>query len=208
MNAALPRLLCARREFAELTANADALPWLALSSVELALAATGAAPHQRTWVRTAHDGREWRVLFHCEDRDAWATLTERDAPLYTEETVEIFFDPLGDLESYYEIEVNPLGAELDLVLRRSRSGYKGDRDWNCPGLRTRVRTSAGSWTAEFAIPFTSVSDIPPREWRVNFCRIDRPSRDNSLPRELSAWSPPMRDNFHTPERFGVVEFER
>ena len=148
------------------------------------------------------------MLFCCEDSDPWATLTQRNAPLYTEETVEVFFDPVGDLESYYEVEINPLGTELDIVFRRSRSGYKGDWAWDCAGLRSAVRIVAGGWNAELAIPFDSVSAPPSAgaEWRVNFCRIDRPSRDGSLPRELSAWSPPMRENFHTPERFGVVDF--
>ena len=203
---ALPRHPCPRMPLGALCAEVSADPWSGLLPLELAVAATGAAPAQRTLVRMAHDGTEWRVLFHCEDRDPWATLTERDAPLYTEETVEIFFDPVGDLESYFEIETNPLGTLLDLVFRRSRSGYKGDRAWDCAGLRVLAKTGAGFWAAEFAIPFASVTDRPPREWRVNFCRIDRPSRDGSLPRELTAWSPPLRDSFHTPERFGVVVF--
>lgn len=208
MSMALPKLECARREFGELTADVLAAPWRDLSTVELVVAGTGAVPVQRTSVRTVHDDREWRVLFHCEDRDAWATITQRDGDLYNEETVEVFFDPVGDLEGYFEIEVNPLGVELDLVFRRSRSGYKGDRAWDCEGLRTKVRKGDGFWTTEFAIPFASVSGAPTGAWRVNFCRIDHPSRDGSIPRELSAWSAPMRDNFHTPERFGMVEFRR
>ena len=147
------------------------------------------------------------MLFECEDADPWATLSERDALLYEEETVEVFLDPAGDLECYFEIEVNPLGAVLDLVFRRTRSGYKGDRAWDCEGLRTAVRKTAGMWCVEMAIPFRALGCGHPRaDWRVNFCRIDRPSRDGSLPRELTAWSPPMRANFHTPERFGVLEF--
>jgi hypothetical protein len=202
----LPLLVCPRVSFGELCADASAAPWRELEVVELLEAVGGTAPNQRTFVRAAHDGADWRVLFHSEDTDAWATLTERDAPLYNEETVEIFFDPVGDLESYYEIEVNPLGAILDIVLRRSRSGYKADWAWDCEGLRTLVRKDSGSWTVEIAIPFASVAGSPANRWRVNFCRIDRPSRDGSLPRELSAWSPPRRENFHTQERFGVVEF--
>lgn len=200
-------LLCPRVVFGPLAADPGLAPWASLAAVELLEAVKAAPPAQRTFVRTAHDGADWRVLFHCEDRDAWATLTERDAPLYTEETVEIFFDPVGDLESYYEIEVNPLGAMLDIVFRRSRSGYKGDWAWDCEGLRATVHKTDTAWTAEIAIPFASVSGGIPARARANFCRIDRPSRDGSLPRELSAWRPPLRENFHTPERFGVVEFE-
>ena len=192
-----------------MTADVNARPWCDLAPAFLREAATGAPPRQGTEVRTAWNLSQWRVLFHCADADAWATLTERDAPLYEEETVEVFFDPVGDLESYFEIEVNPLGTVLDVVFRRNRSGYKGDRDWNCEGLERRVSCDDGNWTVEIAVPFAAVTNVSPKsgtEWRVNFCRIDRPSRDASVPRELSAWSPPGRANFHTQERFGVIVF--
>jgi hypothetical protein len=205
----IPRARCLRRDLGELSADAGKSPWRELEPLFLSDAITGAPPRQGTEVRVAWDSREWRILFCAVDSDAWATLTERDASLYEEETVEVFFDPLGDLESYFEIEVNPLGAVLDIVFRKSRSGYKGDRAWDCNGLRTRVRKDATSWTSELAIPFASVTDKVPELgaiWRVNFCRIDRPSRDGTFPRELTAWSPPGRASFHTQERFGVVEF--
>lgn len=205
----IPVLLCSRRELRELTADVTAEPWSGIMPILFAEAVTGAAPQQGTEVRCAWDANEWRILFHATDSNAWATLTERDASLYEEETVEVFFDPAGDLESYFEIEVNPLGAVLDIVFRKSRSGYKGDRAWDCEGLRTLVRKEAGAWTVELAIPFASVTNAPPpagARWRVNFCRIDRPSRGGGIPRELTAWSPPLRANFHTPERFGIVEF--
>ena len=205
----IPTILCPRRALRELTADLAAEPWRGIAPVPFFEAVTGAAPQQGTEVRCAWDANEWRILFHASDSDAWATMTKRDAPLYEEETVEVFFDPAGDLESYFEIEVNPLGAVLDIAFRKSRSGYKGDRAWDCEGLRTLVRKNSKAWTVEIAIPFASVTNTPPQpgaRWRVNFCRIDRPSRDGSIPREITAWSPPMRGNFHTPERFGVVEF--
>lgn len=202
---------CLHVESSPILAADPTLPhWLTATPLELREAVSGASPKQRTSARMLWTPAEWRVLFECEDRDPWATLTQRDAPLYTEETVEVFFDPVGDLESYYEIEVNPLGTELDIVFRRSRSGYKGDWAWDCEGLRSLVRLAPGGWCAELAIPFASVAETPSAgtKWRANFCRIDRPSRDGSLPRELTAWSPPMRENFHTPEKFGIVEFEK
>ncbi len=168
---------------------------------------TGDAPEQGTSVRVARDDEEFRVLFQAEDQEPWATLTARDAPLFTEEVVEVFLDPVGDLESYFEIEVNPLNAVLDLVLRRSRSGYTKAVAWRCEGLQTRVEKQGASWTAELAIPYRSLISGPAPSagaaWRANFCRIDRP---RSRLRELSAWSPPFRSTFHTPERFGVIEF--
>lgn len=167
---------------------------------------TGAAPGQRTDVAAAWNDGELRVIFDAVDTEPWATLTERDAPLYTEEVLEVFLDPIGDLESYFEIEVNPLNTVLDLVLRRSRSGYVKDFGWRCDRLRTLARRTEHGWAAEFAIPFASLVAEPPRvgsRWRVNFFRIDRPKGKE---RELSAWSPTKLGTFHVPQRFGVLEF--
>jgi hypothetical protein len=62
------------------------------------------------------------------------------------------------------------------------------------------------WCAELALPLRSLAAELPvvgTRWRVNFCRIDRPP---GVERELTAWSPTGRANFHTPERFGWLEF--
>jgi len=154
----------------------------------------------------AWSAASWRVRFSCVDSHVWATMTERDAPLYQEEVVEVFFDPFGDLTSYFEIEVNPLNAVCDLVLRRNRSGLKKDFDWNCEGFSSVAWKTENGWGAEFDIPFASVAAEPPKPgaiWRANFLRIDRPP---GVERELSAWSATGRAQFHIPERFGFVEF--
>ena len=191
-----------------LTADVESEFWRTLPAADFRDTVSDAPPQQETQVRAAWSAEELRVLFHAADTHAWATLTERDAPLYEEEVVELFLDPTGDLESYFEIEVNPLNAVLDLVLRRNRSGYVKDFAWRCESLRTAVVKSATAWSVELSIPFRSLLGTPPNpgdRWRVNFCRIDRPP---GVPRELSAWSPTGRANFHTPERFGVLEFAR
>jgi hypothetical protein len=198
--------ICARRAFGEVRAEIAAAPWPALPALELRETKTGAPPQQATTVQLGWTAEELRVLFHCADTHPWATLTARAAPLYEEEVVEVFLDPVGDLASYFEIEVNPLNAVLDLVLRRNRSGYARDFAWRCEDLRTAARVEASSWTAELAIPFRSLIAEPPTpgaRWRANFFRIDRPPE---TPRELSAWSPTRLGTFHVPERFGVVEF--
>jgi hypothetical protein len=202
----LPLLICPRAEFGALTADPASAAWSAVPAVHLTEAVSGAEPQQKTSVRAAWSEEELRVLFQVEDTHVWATLTERNGPLWEEEVVEVFLDLFGDLESYFEFEVNPLNTVLDLVLRKNRSGYMKDFSWECEGWRTAVvRTDAG-WNAELAIPFHALTSEFPEvgdRWRVNFCRIDRPV---AMPRELTAWSPPLRATFHTPERFGVLEF--
>jgi hypothetical protein len=198
--------VCLRRSFGVVTAEASAEPWSGLTALPLQETVTGAAPSQATTVKLGWTSDALRLLFHCTDDHPWATMTERDAPLYEEEVVEAFLDPVGDLESYFEIEVNPLNTVLDLVLRRSRSGYRKDFAWRCDDLQTAVQVSAASWTAELAIPYRSLTAEPPTpgaRWRANFFRIDRPV---GTPRELSAWSPTRLGTFHIPERFGTIEF--
>jgi hypothetical protein len=164
------------------------------------------SPEQGTEVRTGYDGCSFRALFVCQDLEPWATHTERGAPLYTEEVVEVFLDVDGDGMAYYELELNPNNAVLDVFVRRIRNGFRKDFRWRCEGLKTAVRLIRGGWVGEFAIPFASVCERPPQSgsvWRVNFTRIDRP---RGRPRELSAWSPTGLDQFHVPERFGTVLF--
>ena len=169
---------------------------------------TGQAPLQATRVRSAWDDTGWRVLFENDDAHPWATLIERDGPLWTEEVVEVFIDPFGDLESYFEVEINPLGTVVDLVLRRTLSGWRKDFAWHVDGLESAVQRTASGWTAALRIPFESIAaPLPPTgaPWRVNFLRIDR-SGGSGTEAELSAWSPTGIRNFHRPERFGTLEF--
>ncbi len=168
---------------------------------------TGGEPLQRTEVRVGWDVHALWVLFVAEDSRPWATLMGRDQPLYTEEVFEVFLDPFGDGAAYFELEVNPNNAVLDVAMRRIRSGYRKDFSWRCEGLQTAAALIPGGWAAELRIPFESVVCERPRagdEWRVNFTRIDRPENG---PRELSAWSPTGMAQFHLPERFGRLRFE-
>lgn len=200
-----PTLHCPAGDFGAVVADVNAPAWQRVTPVALRETATGAAPKQATDLRVAVSGADLRVLFDCQDDDVWATKTVHDEPLYNEEVVEVFLDPVGDLECYFEIELNPLNTVLDLVLRKSPSGLKKETAWHCEGLRTAVQRTARGWTAELAIPFESLmpgsAQMP--SWRANFTRIDRP---RGVPRELSAWSPTGLALFHVPERFGFLRF--
>ena len=117
-------LLCPAGDFGPVTADANAPAWQKIVPVSLRETVTGGAPNQATELRVAVSGAHLRVLFDCADQDVWATKTMRDDRLYEEEVVEVFLDPVGDLECYFEIELNPLNTVLDLVLRKSPSGLK------------------------------------------------------------------------------------
>lgn len=202
----VPRIVCSRRVLGELSADSSAAFWRRVEPAYLLDVACSTPPLQGTEVRSAWDEKELRVLFVAHDVDPWATLTERNAPLYTEEVVEILIDPVGDLRAYFEIEVNPLNTVMDLMIRPTSRGLFKDFGWECERLRTAVRITSHFWCAELSIPLAAVAASIPTtadRWRANFCRIDRPKEQE---RELSAWSPTGSRLFHVPERFGVIEF--
>lgn len=205
-----PSLRCRPGPPGPVEANAAHPAWQAVEAVTLLENIGGGQPALATRVRTLRDGGNWRVLFEVDDPAPWATLTTRDAELWTEEVVEVFFDPVGDGLGYFEVEINPLGTVCDLVLRRTASGWRKDFGWSVDGLISHARRTAHGWAAELSIPFAALgAESGPangERWRVNFLRIDRPDGPGSERRELSAWSPTSMANFHRYERFGTVEF--
>ena len=187
-------------------------------------------PHTRpTEVRMLWDDDNLYIFFLATDPDVWSVLTERDANLWEDEVVEIFFDPMGEGLDYAEFEVNPLNTVLDLLVTRSPS-RKSFFEWS-PQLHTATQVGGTVndhedtdqyWSMEMAMPWealiTDISDVigdrslPPLDgdvWRFNFYRYERirESGRETGNIEYSAWSPTGEINFHMPERFGVVTFE-
>ncbi|MEW6756340.1 MAG: carbohydrate-binding family 9-like protein [Candidatus Latescibacterota bacterium] len=188
-------------------------------------------PHSRpTEARMLWDADNLYVYFRCTDPDVWSVLTERDANLWEDEVVEIFFDPVGEQLNYAEYEVNPLNTVLDLLVTRvpSRQSFF---EWS-PPVSTAIQVGGTLndhtdtdeyWSMEMALPWQSlVTDmtglvgergLPPRDgdiWHFNFYRYERlrnaSGRETTI--EYSAWSPTGEINFHRPDRFGVVQFRQ
>jgi hypothetical protein len=181
--------------------------WRSVPALNLRRAQDGSEPLQATAVRIAYDADALLLRFDCNDRDIWATHSHRDAPLWEEEVVELFVAPgEGDPSDYVEIEVNPLGAIFDARVSNPhgrRDSMRVDATWNAVGLVATVsRPSPGTWTVHLEIPWSDLcAGTPPRVWRANFFRIERP-RDGE--HEFSCWSPTLVDppDFHKPRSFG------
>lgn len=197
------------------------LPWgRGAALAPFVLADGSATAEQATAVRVAWDARGLYVRFDCADRDAWGTWRRRNDPIYLEEAVEVFLAPgLDDPRRYWELEVSPLGvlfaARIENPTGR-RADLVADTTWGCAGLEWQAGPAGASqdWWAALAIPWPALGcaadptggSAPPRLWRANFYRIERP-RDGAP--ELSCWSPTLTEppDFHRPERFGVLELD-
>ena len=92
----IPSAFCNRAACAPLSADENASEWVAQRPHPLLLTESAGRPRQQTQVRFRWDAASLHVLFVAEDSHVWATLRERDAPLYKEEVFEVLLDPEGD----------------------------------------------------------------------------------------------------------------
>ena len=176
------------------------------------------------------DNENLYIGFIAEDPDVWGTRTIRDSQLWKEEPVEIFCDPNGDEKNYFEIEINPLGTELDILMSKSYSaGGSADFSWDIVGLSSAISVAGTlndpsdtdtAWYCEMAIPFSALDtkitgsmSNPPTAgdmWRLNLARYNRmrDSNGNELANgtEISSWNNMGAPSFHVPERFGKIIF--
>jgi hypothetical protein len=181
----------------------------------LRTSASGTRPRQSTTVALRWTGERLEVRFAAVDDDPWSTFTERDAPLWQEEVVEVFLAPgAADPRRYVELEVSPRGVLFDAVVDNPdgvRATMRVDTGWDCPGLVWRATPSSRGYQVDLEIPLAAVAEAcqaPSGDvWRANFYRIDRPRYGREA--EFSAWSPTLADppDFHRPERFGCLRLE-
>lgn len=173
----------------------------------------GSEARDSTRVRVTRDVRALFVRFECVDRHVWSTHTERDAPLWEEEVVEVFLAAgPGDPADYFELEVNPSGALFDARVHNPHSrrvDMRVDPRWHCDGIEWSATRSPGEdgWQAELRLPLAAFCVAPfPTVWRANFYRIERPRGE---PAEFTCWSPTHTDppDFHKPRSFGFLELD-
>ncbi|MHB9025390.1 MAG: carbohydrate-binding family 9-like protein [Armatimonadota bacterium] len=181
----------------------------------------GSPKHYRTEARLLYNATYLYIAFSCEDAYVWGTYTERDAPIFSEECVEVFISPSGKVRQYYELNVSPRNTVFDALILNGavpdgERNFRSFLEYTCEGMITEVHIDgqlgvpgARGWSAEYAIPHTSiigadhVIPAPGDEWRINLYRIDSLERDEL---DLYAWSPPGKEDFHVPWRFGTLRF--
>lgn len=155
------------------------------------------------------------IRFQCPTNYIRAMLTEPGAPVWEEEAVEVFLQPPGFSNIYFEIDLNPLNITTQLKISNNgapgdKRVYEGDTQWRCSGLITRTFTDGhlntpgqcSGWTAELAIPLFSLLEGHDCSglWRANFFRVDASSENLAY----RAWLPTGEIDFHRMEYFGQL----
>lgn len=192
-------------------------------------------PRFLTRFKLLWDDRYVYVAAELEEPDLWGTLTERESWLYRDNNFEVFLDPDGDTHNYFEIEVNALGTEWDLLMLRPYRDSRGEgspavHGWDLHGMRTAVKPYGtlnvpgdrdGKWTLEMALPVSGLLEAGTRRgieagdrWRMNFARTQWRleaaaggyRKMPSLPADVWTWSPQGARSLHLPDKWGEVLF--
>lgn len=120
-----------------------------------------------------------------------ADVTERDGPVWEDDSLELFFDTDDERKTYIHLAINPKGIQYD-ALRQDKSA---DYRW-----RAETAILSDGWSAELELPFAN--DLPPSlgvAWGFSI------ARHVAADGEISAWDRKLK-GFHELEHFGSMIF--
>jgi predicted TIM-barrel fold metal-dependent hydrolase len=212
-----PPVLKARRFANDFNLDGDLTKteWQVLppTRLEYETASASARPEMSTTVRALWTPKYLYLGYECPctrltvfdpplaDRKRF-NLDQPGVSLWDRDVVEAFIGTDAENPRHYaEFEVAPTNERLDLMIRNLP---EKDFAWSS-GFESAVKVDpAGQvWTCELRIPLAQLSGTRPApgsRWRLNLFRCDRAQR------AFLAWRPTLNGSFHTPERFGVLEF--
>lgn len=191
-------------------------------------------PRFRTRAKMVWDDKFLYIGVEMEEPHVWATITQHDAVIFQDPDFEVFIDPDGDRQNYYEFEMNALNTGWDLILPKAYiDGGPAKNEWEIPGLKTAVHIQGTinnpadrdqGWTLEIAMPWKVLGEharqsAPPKEgdvWRISFSRVEwqidiRDGKYAKVPgtkEDNWVWAPQGIIDMHRPENWGHVRFTR
>jgi hypothetical protein len=180
---------------------ADAMP----NRIEKTLA-NEPAP-QKTTFKLAYDDRNLYLYVRCLEpgvSQMKAATHDKDIGGFSDDSIELFFDPEGRGETFYQFCINSLGAVYDALVDPYAIGATDTTTWDS-GTKVMAKTGEDHWELRMAVPFVAFVNEPPAAgstWRFNLCR-NRWAEPDKPP--YSAWSPTPA-GFQEPQQFGIITF--
>ncbi len=145
-----------------------------------------------------YDSTALYVAFRFYDsQPPTAQLTRRDADLINDDAAVILLDSHNDNRTGFFFVTNPLGTQLDGQIRDD--GRTVDATWDAT-WSSAAQVADSGWTAEFAIPFVSISYTAGDDvtWGINLGR----SRRRTL--EISYWAGPLDNDARVSQAGSIV----
>jgi hypothetical protein len=201
----LPVLKAARvKEDFKLDGNTSKRVWQSAPRVAMEQESRSAAvrPELSTTARALWTEKYLYLAYDCP----FTTLTtfqpvqaKERFGLWEKDVVEAFIaSDTNNMKRYTEYEVSPTNERLDVKIPEKDFAWSGGFE-----SATRVDERRKMWTVEMRIPWSAMSDAAPKpgaRWRINLYRCDYANKG------FLAFNPALAGSFHTPERFGWLEF--
>lgn len=203
----------AQSDFA-LTADPNSKRWKSVKGVMAERGPRGdLTPGHKTEIRSRWTEKNLYLLFICPYEQLYSkpnpsTTTETNK-LWEWDVSEVFIgSDFQNIKHYTEFQVSPHGEWVDLDIDRNPNPPNHDWQWNS-GFEVKARIVAGKkiWYGEMRIPMDKIDKRKPQagqELRINFYRFQGPPPA----RNRIAWQPTNADNYHVPEAFGQLRFEK
>ena len=164
-----------------------------------------ARPEFSTTVRALWSDRFLYLAYECPFTrlTVFEPIQEKERfGLWERDVVEAFIgSDTNDIKRYTEYEVSPSNERLDVKIALPKYDFEWTSGFESA---TRVDEKQKRWTAEMRIPIGALSEAKPQpgtKWRINLYRCDYANK------AFLAFHPVLTGSFHTPERFGVLEFQ-
>jgi hypothetical protein len=138
--------------------------WLQLSPIEYR------TPSEYTEVWAMYDEDALYFGFYAHDsapNQITNNVLQQGTPTMNEDKVGLVLDPFNDQRSGYRFELNANGVRSEAIyISGTRPSFDWEGIWNAS-----AKILEDGWTAEFKIPFKSLSFDPANDtWGVNFTR--------------------------------------
>lgn len=185
--------------------------WHASEPIYMELNALGnAEPTYRTEIRTRWTKGNLYFLFICPYEELHLkpnpnTSAETNG-LWNWDVAEAFIGAdFKNIKRYKEFEISPQGEWVDLDIDLDRQHDDSGWKWNSNfEVSSRIDKAAHVWYGAMRIPYAAIDSRPAAAGNTLRINLFRCQGQNSS-RHYIAWQPPMRESFHTPERFGTLE---
>jgi len=165
-----------------------------------------ARPQFSTAVRALWSDKFLYLAFECPftELTTFAPVQQKERMgLWERDVVEAFIGAdMENINRYTEYEVSPTNERLDVRIAKPQFDFEWSSNFESA---TRIDENRKRWTSEWRIPLTAIDESAPAagmRWRINLYRCDYANK------AFLAFNPVLTGSFHTPERFGVLEFAR
>lgn len=126
-------------------------------------------PRFKTNAKMLWDDNYLYIGAELEEPSIWADLVQRDTIVYYNHDFEVFVDPDGDGQNYFEVETNARETIFDLFIQkpyRALTRAFVTFAWDCPGLKLKTHLNGTmnnpndedkGWSVEIAIPREAIA---------------------------------------------------